>query len=117
MDDLTRRRAIGLGIISGSAILPALTRAEAEADEAEAKHNFVPKDGYVPTRDVAIKIAVAAWEPIYGAEKIADEKPYRATLKDGAWIVEGSLKTTKGGVAIAEISKADGRIIRISHGK
>jgi NTF2 fold immunity protein len=81
-------------------------------------HNFVPKDGYVPTKDVAIKIAVAVWEPIYGADKIADEKPYRATLTEGVWTVEGSLpKGAKGGVALAEISKADGRIIRVSHGK
>ncbi len=81
------------------------------------KHNFVPEDGYVPTKDVAIKIAVAVWEPIYGADKIADEKPYRATLTEGVWTVEGSLHTTKGGVALAEISKEDGRIIRVSHGK
>jgi NTF2 fold immunity protein len=32
--------------------------------------------------------------------------------------VEGSLpKGAKGGVALAEISKEDGRIIRVSHGK
>ncbi len=82
------------------------------------KHNVVPKDGYVPTKDVAIKIAVAVWEPIYGADKIAHEKPYRATLTEGVWTVKGSLpKGAKGGVALAEISKADGRIIRVSHGK
>ncbi len=83
-----------------------------------AKHNVVPKDGYVPTKDVAIKIAVAVWEPIYGADKIADEKPYRTTLTEGVWTVKGSLpKGAKGGVALAEISKEDGRIIRVSHGK
>jgi hypothetical protein len=82
------------------------------------KHNVVPEDGYVPTKDVAIKVAVAVWEPIYGADKIADEKPYRATLTEGVWTVKGSLpKGAKGGVALAEISKEDGRIIRVSHGK
>ena len=82
------------------------------------KHNVVPNDGYVPTKDVAIKIAVAVWEPIYGADRIADKKPFRATLANGVWTVEGSLpKGAKGGVPLAEISKVDGRILRVSHGK
>jgi hypothetical protein len=82
------------------------------------KHNYVPKDGYVPTSEVAIKIAVAVWEPIYGADNIAAEKPYRAALAGGVWTVEGSLpEGMKGGVAEAEIARADGRIMRISHGK
>jgi hypothetical protein len=66
----------------------------------------------------AITIAVAAWEPIYGAAHIAGQKPYHATLHQGVWTVTGSIpKGMKGGVAVAEISVEDGRIIRISHGK
>ncbi len=80
--------------------------------------SFKPKDGFVPTSEVAIKIAVAVWEPIYGAEKIAAEQPYRARLTNGIWRVTGSLPPgVLGGVAEAEISKADGRILRISHGQ
>jgi len=84
-----------------------------------AKHNFKPKDGYVPDAKTAIKIAVAVWEPIYGEKQIAGEKPYRANLDtNGLWIVEGSLpEGWDGGVAIAEIAKDDGRILRVSHGK
>jgi hypothetical protein len=79
---------------------------------------YVPDEGFVPSKDVAIKIAVAVWEPIYGAEKIGKEKPYRATLTDGVWTVEGSLpKGKKGGVALAKISKKDRRILKIIHGK
>src|SRR6266567_8600045 len=67
----------------------------------------------------AIKIAVAAWEPIYGAAYIADEKPYHASLHSGVWTVTGSLPKgfNKGGVAVAAISEKDGKVIRISHGK
>ena len=84
----------------------------------EPKDNYVPKEGYVPNKDVAIAIAVAVWEPIYGKDHIADEKPYRTTLAEGVWTVRGSLpEGMKGGVALAEISKTDGRIIRVSHGK
>jgi hypothetical protein len=84
----------------------------------EPEDGYVPDEGFVSSKEVAIKIAVAVWEPIYGAEKIAKEKPYRATLADGVWTVEGSLpKGKKGGVALARIAKKDGRILRVTHGK
>ena len=84
-----------------------------------AKHNVVPKDGYVPNAETAITIAVAVWVPIYGSENIAGQKPYKATLgADGVWVVTGSLpKGWLGGVALAEIAKSDGRVLRVSHGR
>lgn len=84
-----------------------------------AKHSMKPKGGFVPTAKTAIKIAVAVWEPIYGEDKIAREKPYRARLDtNGVWTVTGSLpKDMAGGVAVAEIAKDDGKILRVSHGK
>ena len=84
----------------------------------EAQHNYKPAVGYVPNAETAIQIAIAIWEPIYGKEQIAGEKPYKATLKEGVWFVEGSLpKGWRGGVAEAEISKDSGAILRVSHGK
>ncbi|MFC5475686.1 YbbC/YhhH family protein [Paraherbaspirillum soli] len=89
----------------------------AQAHEPE-KHNVQPAAGYVPSSEIAIKIAVAIWEPIYGREAIAQQKPYQAMLKNGIWVVEGSLpKDYAGGTAIAEIAKDDGRVLRVSHGK
>lgn len=80
--------------------------------------SFKPDAGYVPDAETAIKIAVAVWEPIYGAKEIAGEKPYHASLKDGVWTVEGSLpKNYVGGVASAKIAKSDGRILAVIHGK
>ncbi len=84
----------------------------------EPEDGDVPDEGFIPSKEVAIKVAVAVWEPIYGPEKIAKEEPYRATLADGVWTVEGSLsKGSKGGVALARIAKKDGRILRVTHGK
>jgi len=85
----------------------------------EPEDGYVPDDGFVPSKEVAIKIAVAVWEPIYGPETIAMEKPYQATLADGVWSDQGSLPKgfTKGGTALAEISKKDGQILRVIHGK
>jgi len=81
-------------------------------------HNYRPPSGYVPDAATAIRIAVAIWEPIYGPKRIAAEKPFQATLKGDVWTVTGLLPTkTVGGVAVAVISKKDGRILRVSHGK
>ena len=83
------------------------------------RYNYKPAAGYVPNEDTAIKIAIAVWIPIYGKTQIEKEKPYKAVLRNGIWYVSGSLPAdyVKGGVAEAEISKDDGRILRISHGK
>ena len=85
---------------------------------ATKKHNYKPESGYVPDKETAVKIAEAVWISIYGKEQIEKEKPYKAFLKEGVWYIEGSLpEGWLGGVAEAEISKNDGHIIRISHGK
>jgi hypothetical protein len=80
---------------------------------------YKPAGGYVPDAETAIKIAVAVWEPIYGKEHIAEEQPYHATLSNGIWRVTGHLPTGAmlGGVAEAYISKDDGRVLRVTHGK
>ncbi len=81
-------------------------------------HSYIPPNGFVPDSVTAVRIATAVWNPIYGEQDIRGERPYRASLHDGIWTVEGTLpKNSPGGVAIAEIAKQDGRIIRVSHGK
>lgn len=83
-------------------------------------HKHVHAAGYVPTADVAKKIAEAVWIPIYGKEHIEAEKPFQAVLTNNeVWVVQGSLpkRHTLGGTAYIEISKLDGRIVRVTHGK
>jgi hypothetical protein len=85
---------------------------------AEQQHSYKPKEGFVPDEKTAIAIAVAVWSPIYGEKALKKEKPFEAVLKDGVWHIKGTLPAGyKGGVAEAEISKEDARILRISHGK
>jgi hypothetical protein len=83
------------------------------------EHNVRPEQGLVPDAKTAIAIAVAVWSPIYGEERIASERPYVATLSgDGKWTVTGSLpKNWRGGTAIAIISKLDGQVLHVSHGR
>ena len=79
---------------------------------------YRPPEGYVPDAKTATRIAVAVWSPIYGDKQIQSEKPYHASLKHGTWTVTGSLPVGfVGGVALAEISKKDGRVLRVIHGK
>ena len=87
-------------------------------DSAASKHSVVRPNGFVPDSATAARIAEAVWIPIYGAEQIAAERPFHAVLANDVWTVGGSLAPGKaGGVAVAEIAKSDGRIIRISHGR
>ena len=86
--------------------------------EAEEKHPFMTESGYVLDETTAVLIAEAVFYSIYGEEKIKQERPFKATLNEEIWTVTGTLsKGFKGGTAIAEISKKDGRVIRVSHGK
>jgi hypothetical protein len=86
-----------------------------------------PREGYVPSSDTAVQIAEAVLIPVYGKNKIESERPFTAKLKDGVWTVSGTLHcpdgkggtTTScvGGVAVVEISKADARILSMTHFK
>ena len=99
-------------------VVPLMALSSALAQETNPPHNYKPARGYVPDAETAIRIALAVWEPIYGKKQIESEKPYRASLKDGVWTVEGSLPPNwRGAVAIAEISASDGTILRVSHGR
>jgi hypothetical protein len=80
---------------------------------------YVPPNGFVPDSGTAVRVAVAVWIPIYGASQIRSEQPYVATLKDGVWTVTSTLprQYNRGGVAMARISKRDGRILFVLHGQ
>ncbi|HLO85027.1 MAG TPA: YbbC/YhhH family protein [Nostocaceae cyanobacterium] len=78
---------------------------------------YIPKNGFVPDKGTALKIALAVWLPIYG-NAIYKEQPFNAVLKDEVWTVTGSLpKGSIGGVALIRIQKKDGKVLRVTHGK
>ena len=106
----SKMRSILLLLLS----LPTLVLAEPRAENGGG---YVPPNGFVPDAKTAISIAVAIWEPIYGAKQIQSERPFKAKLVEGVWHVEGTLPSgTPGGVAEARISKADGRVVYVMHG-
>lgn len=86
---------------------------------SQSPTSYVPPSGFVPNEATACRIAEAVWIPIYGEEHIATEKPFKAALNGDVWTVTGKdlPPGTGGGVALAEISKRDGRILRVIHGQ
>ena len=86
---------------------------------SQSTASYVPSNGFVPDAATASRIAEAVWIPIYGESQIAAEKPFKVTLKGDVWTVTGKdLRLySMGGVAEADISKRDGRILRVSHGQ
>ena len=82
------------------------------------KHSYTPENGFIPDEITALKVAEAILFPIYGADKINSEKPFKAEFENGVWYISGTLpKHMKGGTAMVEISKKTGEILRVSHGK
>ena len=81
-----------------------------------------PKNGMVPDKETAARIAEAIWIPVYGEKTIYEERPYEAhLLNDSVWIVRGSLfdpyNEVRGGTAYIAISKKDGRVLQMLHEK
>src|SRR5688572_28245452 len=105
-------RAVTAGLVVLIAFMPAcnkggpdLARDAPVATDETPPINENARNGFVPDANTAIKIAVAVWEPMFGAKTIAQEKPYRAKLlTNTVWRVEGSLpENRRGGVATAFI--------------
>lgn len=77
----------------------------------------------------AVEIALRALDRIYGEEKIKSEEPFHAALKDGIWIVSGTLWCTdskgqrtslnicKGGAAEARVRASDAKVLGVMHYK
>ena len=105
-------------VLLGGACRPRAAAPPSAAAAADVPHAYVPPAGFVPDSLTAVRIAEAVWTPIYGAAQIQGQRPFRASLQGDVWTVEGSLAPGwVGGVALAEISKRDGRILRVSHGR
>ena len=85
---------------------------------ASFEKGWMPAEGVVPDTTTAERIAEVIFVRFYGAEEIDREKPFRTSMKDGVWIVEGSLpRGMLGGVAEIHISKTDGRILYLFHSR
>jgi hypothetical protein len=99
-------------------MLTGITATFVLATSPSQEHSVVPKDGFVPNEQTAVAIAEAVLRPIYGEEHIARQRPFRASLSQDVWSVEGTLpKGMLGGTAKVRLSKADGRVLQVTHSR
>lgn len=86
-------------------------------DYSEYK-SITPKEGFVPTAEVAVKLANTVLIQLYGIDNIKEQNPFSVNLEDNIWIIEGYLDENKqGGVAYLEIDKQTGQIRKVVHTK
>jgi hypothetical protein len=83
---------------------------------------YKPADGFVPDEKTAIRVAEAVLMPVYGENRIIDERPFHGKLAEGVWTVEGTLHCATepdcvGGTALVKISKKTGEILDMIHYK
>ncbi|HEX7284654.1 MAG TPA: NTF2 fold immunity protein [Candidatus Angelobacter sp.] len=85
--------------------------------------SYIPKGGFVPNGETAVKIAEAVLIPVYGEQKVLSERPFTAARSGDTWTVVGTLHCSppgslcKGGTAEVKISKTSGQILHMIHYK
>jgi hypothetical protein len=85
----------------------------------DTKNQIFMKDGIVKDAKTAADIAFIYLNKIYGEKKINNELPLIVYPINGFWFVEGTFNmgNANGGVAEIIITKKDGKVIHITHGK
>ncbi len=115
---------LALTLLSGLGETQQSRRPAGSMDEWEAlqislkgARSLRPNKGFVPDESTAVKIGEAVAVAQYGERTISEEKPFRARLYGDTWIVKGTLhpKGALGGTAVVKVSKADGRILFMTH--
>jgi NTF2 fold immunity protein len=88
--------------------------------QIQGDRGYTPKEGFLPTKEVALAIAEILLVEVYGNQAIQAQKPFSATLSENIWNIEGKFsggKFDKGGVARIKLSKLDGRVLYLMHDK
>ena len=75
-----------------------------------------PKEGLVPDKETAIKIAEVILFRLYGKEDVIGEQPYKVKLEDDIWWITGTLKEGYlGSTFKIAISKQTGAVLHLEH--
>ncbi len=76
----------------------------------------LPKEGLVPDKETAIKIAEVILFRLYGEEDIVTQRPYKVKQEDDIWWISGTLKENELGSAFnIAISKQTGAVLHLEH--
>jgi len=119
MSVLKPRKLLALSLIGMLSVhCESVTEANPVQIWTTSKYNYHPPNGCVPDAKTAFAIANAILLPIYGEKEVAYNKPFTAVLRKGVWTVGGmgDHPGINGGGMEIDISKQDGRILRIYAG-
>jgi hypothetical protein len=76
----------------------------------------LPKEGLVPDKETAIKIAEVVLFRLYGEENIISQRPYKVRQEDDTWWISGTIKENMfGSVFNIAISKQTGAVLHLEH--
>lgn len=76
----------------------------------------LPKEGLVPDKATAIKIAEVVLFRLYGEEDIVAQRPYQVKQEDDIWWISGTLKANVFGSAFnIAISKQTAAVLHLEH--
>ncbi len=77
-----------------------------------------PEVDVVPDAKTAVDISIVILKRIYGDQEIEKQKPFKATLDRGVWVVEGFFPSdgkSVGGSAYIGIRQKDGKVVFWNH--
>ncbi len=76
----------------------------------------LPKEGLVPDKETAIKIAEVILFRLYGEEDIVTQRPYKVKEEDYVWLISGTLKENELGSPFSiAISKQTAAVLHLQH--
>jgi hypothetical protein len=108
-------------IIAISLLVVAIATAYSQEQQESKETSVMPKEGFVPNAETAVKIGEAVLIPVYGEGTINRERPFKATRQGDVWRVTDTLNcgapACAGGTAVVRISKTSGEILFMGHYK
>jgi hypothetical protein len=108
---------LAIGLASGSASLgqTATSAASPPKDLSADYRTPLPKEGLVPDKETAIKIAEVVLFRLYGEQDTIRQRPYTVKEEDYIWWVTGTLpKDTFGTVFNIGISKHTAAVLHLT---
>jgi hypothetical protein len=104
-------------IITGSLNIAAAAYAS-DSRCAASIDRVQPNTGVIGSQTIAEAVAFAYLTPIYGEAAIRSEMPFRVSLSDGIWTVNGTLPPGRaGGTAEIRLCQRNGTVLSIIHYK
>lgn len=77
-----------------------------------------PQNGFVADAVVAAAVGEMILGAVYGRDRIRAQLPLLAVESEGVWTIRGQrARGTLGGVALIEVRRRDGAVVRVTHSR